>query len=906
MNELSKPDSTARGAGTQPTQQEELRRRRGKLRIFLGYAAGVGKTYAMLDAARQHQANGVDVVVAYVATHGCAETETLQHGLEFVSCRIVEQGGVVHSAMDLDAILSRAPELALVDELAHANPLGFRHPKRYQDVEEMLDAGINVYATLNIQHLASLKDVVAQITGVLEEETIPDGILERAEDIELVDLPIAELLHRLEEGRIYTANRAGSTASKFFRPGNLNALRELALRCVAERVDQQLQRYMQTQAIVGPWPVHERIMVCVSPSPVAERLIRAARRLATRLDAEWVAVYVVTPKHVSLSANERDQVAQTLRLAEELGAKAITTSAPSIVAGLIGYARTHNINKIVAGKPLRPLWRDLWQGSLVDQLIRRGKDIDVYVISSKERTAEAQPTNTPSRQEVPFTIGSGYLWGAAIVAFTTLVGMPVRTYVNPTNLVMFYLMGIVITALQWGRGPSIFASLLSVIAFDIIFVLPYHTIAVSDAEYLLTFAGLFIVGIVVSTLTARMAAQAMAAQEREEQAIAAFELSYDLATAVTLQEIAARTLLHTQRVFGGAVAIYLPSTVGLSWVDATTGYPNNTTDLEAATNLEAIEWAFHHHQPAGAGTDTLPNAQVRSLPLMTAHSAVGVLALLLPPDHLLPPQRRLLESFANQAALALERAQLAEAANELSLVQEREKFQAALLGSISHDLRTPLVTITGALSALQEQEALLSPKAQRALVATAHEQSTRLNQLVGNLLDMTRLEGGAIHVRRELCDLQDLVGAALERHAPALTQHQVELDVPDSLPLVPMDFVLMVQVLANLIDNAAKYSPPQTTIRIQAICREQTVEITVADEGTGIPPEELEQIFVKFHRVTQGDHVVGTGLGLSISKGLVEAHGGKIWASNRPGGGSILTVALPLEVTSSSGRESRP
>jgi two-component system sensor histidine kinase KdpD len=870
--------------------QEEARRQRGKLRVFLGYAAGVGKTYAMLDAARQDQANGVDVVVASLETHGQAETDLLGSGLEDIPCQIVENNGLFHTEMDLDAVLVRHPQLALVDELAHQNSPGRRHCKRYQDVEELLEAGISVYTTLNIQHLESLNDVVAQITGVVVDETVPDYVLESAHDIELVDLPVAEVLRRLDEGRMHIPTQATAATRKFFRPGNLNALRELALRQAAERVDRQMQSYMQTQAIAGPWPANDRIMVCVSPSPLSERLVRAGRRLAARLDAEWYALYVATPGHASLTVQESERVLQTLRLAEELGAKAISMSATTVVEGIVKYASSHNVNKIVAGKPLRPRWQELWHGSLVEQIIRRAKDIDVYVISSSERSAAEGAAGNISRRVLPYAFTKGYLWSIAVVVITTLVGLPFRPYIDPTNLVMLYLMGIVITALQWGRGPSMLASLLSVVAFDIVFVPPYDTIVVHDAQYLLTFAGLFIVGVVVSTLTARMMAHAAAAHEREEQATVAFELSYDLATALTIHQIMERAIRHTQRVFAVPAAIYMPTEGELSIHHASDGYRIQDDDLPV------VEWAYRHRQPAGVGTGTLASAAIRCLPLMSAEGVTGVLALQLP-TQLLPPQRRLLESFANQIALALERAQLADATNELRLVQARETFQSALLGSISHDLRTPLVAITGALSALQEQPVILQADARQALVATAREQAARLDQLVGNLLDMSRLEGGSVVVKRELCDLQDLVGAALERTAPALVHHHVELDVPDSLPSVPVDFVLMVQVLANLLDNAAKYSQAQTTITIRAIQRERNVELIVADEGIGIAAGELEQIFVKFHRAGRSDRVAGTGLGLSISKGLVEAHGGRIWAENRAGGGSIFTVELPLSAT---------
>jgi two-component system, OmpR family, sensor histidine kinase KdpD len=867
-------------------QQQEAQQRRGKLKIFLGYVAGVGKTYAMLDAARQRQADGVDVAIAYVETHGRAETDLLLHGLEVLPRRFIDYHGVTLNELDLDAVLARRPQLALVDELAHSNAPDARHPKRYQDVEELLDAGIDVYTTLNIQHLASLNDIVAQITGTQVRETIPDRILDTAGDIELIDLPIPELLRRLEEGKVYIPSQARQALQKFFRPGNLNALRELALRRTADRVDEQMRAYMQTNAIAGPWPTTDRLLVSVSASPLGARLVRAGRRLAQRLGAEWDAVYVATPAQANLSARAQEQVAATLRLAEELGARVATLSANTVVDGLVQYARHHNITKIVAGKPLHPRWRGWWRGSVVDQIIRRGPEIDLYVISSAvDNSQPLSPVTVPKATPVP---AHAYLSSSILVLLVTALGLPIRPFINPVNLLMFYLLAIVVTALRWGRGPAIAAALLSVLAFDVIFIPPYYTIAVADVEYLLTFVAFFVVGVVISTLATRAANQTIAAREREEQAIAGFEFSRDLSISLSIDEIARATLDHVQRAFGGAVAIYLPDNEQIKLHFATPDYCDDSNNQAVAV------WALRHRQAAGADTDTLPASRVLCLPMRTVHASVGVLALTVQEKGLQLPQRRLLETFANQAALALERAELAEEAHRLQLVQEREKFQSTLLNSISHDLRTPLVAITGALSALQESDDNLTPEIRRSLAATAHEQAVRLNRLVGHLLDMSRLESGSVRVRRELSDIQELIGAAIERSTPLMGAHPLEIHIAADLPLVPLDFVLMIQVLTNLLDNAAKYSAADAPITLHAQQVGTTLEITIADRGIGIPDTERERIFDKFHRAEYADSVTGTGLGLSISKGLTEAHGGQIVAAARPGGGSIFTVTLPI------------
>lgn len=872
-------------------QAEEQQQTRGKLKIFLGYVAGVGKTYAMLEAARQRRGEGVDVVAGYVETHGRVETEELLAGLEIIPRQQVEYRGITLPEMDVDAVLARRPQLALVDELAHTNAPGSRHPKRYLDVEELLTAGIDVYTTLNIQHLESLNDVVTQITEVTVRETVPDRLLDAADEIELIDLPPDELLQRLKEGKVYVPDQAARAIQRFFRPGNLTALREMALRRAAARVDDQMRAYMRTRAIPGPWPAADRLLVCVSPSPLSERLVRTARRLADPLNAKWYAVYVETPAHAQLKEVDRDRVARTLRLAEELGGKAVIKSGHSVAETIIDYARRHNVTKIIAGKPLRPRWLDLLRGSLVDQIIHHSGDIDVYVISSAAEVASPLKPH----QFQPHRPWHRYVESAAWVGAATLLSELSHRYIVPVNLVMLYLLVVVIVALRLGRGPAIFASVFSVLVFDFFFVPPHLTFVVSDTQYLLTFAGLLSVGLVISTLTSRVRDQAEAARRRETQTATLYALSQDLATAVGLEEIMQAVIRHIGQAFDREVAVFLAEGERLA-ARATSPDFGLDEDKQAVAT-----WAFRHGQPAGRGTDTLSAADARYLPLKTAQGVVGVLALKLPRSglHSTPEQRRLMEAFASQIALAVERAQLAETARQAQLLRETEKLQTALFNSISHDLRTPLASITGSLSSLLEDT--LDPASQQELLKTAHEEAGRLNRLVGHLLDMSRLEAGALKMSRQPCDIQDVIGAALQQLNGLLANRQININLPVDLPLVSLDFVLMVQALINVLENAAKYSPLTTPIDIQTQVRGDEIEIQIADRGPGIPSDDLARIFTKFYRIQRPTQEArpaklppGTGLGLSISSGLVEAHGGRIWAENRPGGGTVVTVALPL------------
>ena len=868
-------------------QAEEQQQQRGRLKIFLGYAAGVGKTYAMLEAAHQRKKEGVDVVVGYVETHKRVETEALVNGLELIPPCQITYHNIQLAEMDIDAILKRKPRLVLVDELAHTNVPGSRHAKRYADVEELLDAGIDVYSTINIQHIESLNDVVAQITGMTVRETIPDSVIDAVTDIELIDLPPDELIKRLQDGKVYVPDQAQRAIEKFFRKGNLTALRELTMRRAAERVDDQMRAYMRTSAISGPWPASERLLVCISPGALGERLIRTARRLADELKAEWFAVYVETPDQSRVSQEQLDQVAKSLRLAEELGARTRTIPGDSVATTILDYAHRHNVTKIIAGKPVYSRWIEFLRGSTVDRLIRLSGKIDVYVISSE---ADPQTRKIVEGWRPHRPLGR-YMLGLLLVAAATGLGALINPYIHPTNLIVIFLLSVVLSAVYLGRGPSILVSVLGVAAFDYFFVPPRLTLAVADTEYLLTFIGMLAVSLVISQLTAMVRGQTQAVQRREVETVELYELGRDLTVAADLDAVAQAAISHVGQTFSREVAIFLPVNDNLKVYALSPGLAISDNDQAVAT------WVFEHGQEAGRGTETLPEASMRYQPLKTTRGVVGVLGVkpIDPSRHLTRDQRRTLDAFVNQIGLAVERASLAEQARQAELLEVTDKLQTALLNSISHDLRTPLVSITGALSSLADDQIVLDASARRSLIETAGEEADRLNRLVGNLLDMTRLESGAMRFKKEALDIQDVVGSALEELGSRLGNRAIDTDIPAELPLVQLDFVLVERVLVNVIDNALKYSPTDAPIQIKAHAAGAFLEIEVADRGTGIPPEDLTRVFDKFYRVQRPDNVSGTGLGLSISKGIVQAQGGFISAENRPGGGTIITISLPLQ-----------
>jgi two-component system sensor histidine kinase KdpD len=886
---------------------------RGNLHIFLGYAEGVGKTYAMLEAARLRFSAGVDVVVGIVDTHGRPEMDSLLEDLEFLPRRPIDPvpaspyagPGKPSHEMDTDAILARQPQIVIVDDLAHTNAPGLRHARRYQDVIELLSNGIDVYTTVNVNQLESLKDVIVRITGVSIPESVPDYVLDEAYEVVLVDLPIDELIMRLDMGKVAFPPGEEAAWRKLFRPGNLNALREMALRRAAQRVDEEMRAYMQQHAILGPWPVSERLLVCVGPSPLSERLVRSTRRLARWLRADWIAVYVETPESIRLPASDQDRITRTLHLAEELGAEVLRLNGRSVAETVVSYAISRNVSKIVVGKPLRRRWQELLRGSLVDQLLKESQDLDLYVISGKSEASQVgkKPrkfiaTSPTARQTTGWR---AYLLSAGLVGLATLAGLPLRPYINPTNLVMLYFVAVMVAAIWLGLYPAIVASLLSVIAFDVIFVPPYYTLAIADAQYLLTFAGLLAIGLVITTLTSRAREQEMAARTREAQTVALYELSQKLATVTEMPEIAHVAVQHVQATLGHPAGLFLTPLGSENSGDLPQLLAATTVFQLERDAVSVAEWVCRHGQPAGHYTDTLTTAKEYYLPLQTSGRTIGALAIEFTPEdkNLITDERRFLASFASQVALALEKAQLADKARQTRLLEETEKLQTALLNSISHDLRTPLASITGALSSLLEDAALLSEAARTELLLTAWEESIRLNRLVGNLLDMTRLQSGAFKIVCQPNDVEDLVGATLAQMPRRLNGRVVRSNIPPGLPLVEIDLALAVQALVNLVDNALKFTPLDKPIEIEAYTQGEYVIVAVKDHGPGLSEGDSNLIFNKFFRgyekpVSEETSVGGIGLGLSIAKGIVEAHGGEIWAANRPEGGAVFSLSLPV------------
>lgn len=868
-------------------QEAEALARRAKLKVFFGAAPGVGKTFAMLSEARERLAEGVDVLVGVVETHGRSETAALVEGLEVLPRRELAYSGQFLPEFDLEAALARRPGLILMDELAHTNLKGSLHAKRWQDVMELLDAGIDVFTTLNVQHLESLKDVVAQITGVVVRENVPDTVLERADEVELVDLPPDDLLVRLKEGKVYLPEQARHARDHFFRKGNLLALRELALRHTAASVDAQMRRYMASEGIRKTWAAGDRLLVCVGPDGLSERLIRATRRMAGSLGSPWVALYVESPRHLKFSEEERARVEANLRLAEKLGGESVVIEGCGRThEDILAFAQSRNFTKIVVGKPSRPKWLDLFTGSPVDDLIRHSGDIDIYVISG-EAMKPAAPASLRSHITSPLR---NYLLSMLTVGLaTTLAGLLFRR-TELADIVMIYLLGILVVATRFGRGPSLLASILSVATFDFIFVPPYHTFVVSDFRHVGTFSVMLLVGLVIGNLTERIRAQARLARAREQRTQALFHLGQALARSAGSSALVASAIQNVATQFQSHAVVLLPDASGHLEVPA-----HQLAFPLAEQERGVAQWVFEHGEPAGMGTLTLPGARATYLPLKGSRGTLGVMGVL--PDaasgSMEPDQHQLLEAFANQTALALERALLAEQSAADRRRADEERLRNALLSSVSHDLRTPLGVITGAVSTALETPDL-SEATRRDLLISAQEEAQRLHRLVSNLLDITRLESGAIDLQTEWVPLEEVVGAALNRRELGPESGRVRIHLPEDLPVVALDPVLMEQVLVNLVDNALKYSPPGSPVDIKAWAAGKSLTFSVADRGPGLAPGEEERIFEKLFRGGASAARPGAGLGLAICKGIVAAHGGRIQAVNHPQGGAQFLVSLPL------------
>ncbi|PWC40191.1 sensor histidine kinase KdpD [Azospirillum sp. TSO22-1] len=868
------------------------REERGRLKIFLGAAPGVGKTYEMLQTAHAKRREGIDLVVGIVETHGRRETEALVAGLEVVPRRKVAYKERVLDEMDLDAILARRPRIVLVDELAHTNAPGSRHAKRYLDVEELLAADIDVYTTLNIQHVESLNDVVAKITRVRVRETVPDSILDRADDIEIIDLTPDDLIQRLKEGKVYVPRTAERAIRHYFSPGNLTALRELALRRTAQRVDEQLLTHMQAHAISGPWAAGERLLVCVNEDPNVAAMVRYARRQAERLRAHWTAVHVETTRALRLSETERDRIADALRLVERLGGEAVTIPGADVATTVVEYARANNVTHIVIAKSGRPRWSELLHGSVAHDLIRRAGDISVHVIAGDAgepippKTVKTAPTPRKPVEWWP------YLASTAYVVAALGVGHVLRLVLDLSNIALVFLTAVLASAVTGGLGPSLYASLASVLAFNFFFLPPLHTFTIADPENIVALFFFAVVAVIASNLAARVRAQAVTARQRAKTTEDLYLFSRKLAGVVTMDDLLWATAYQIAAMLKVRVVLLLPEG---ETVAVRAGYPPE--DVIEDADLAAAKWAWENNRPAGAGADTLPGAKWLFLPMRTGRGAVGVVGIDTgkPGTLLTPDQRRLLDALIDQAALAIERVTLAEDVDRARLAAETERLRSALLTSISHDLRTPLASILGSATSLNSYGPMLDEAARKDLAATIQDEAERLNRFIANLLDMTRLESGAVRPRTLPVDLAEVVGSALERAGKILAGHRVEVDLAADLPMLELDSVLFEQVLFNLLDNAAKYAPAGSLIGVRAWREGGRVRIEVQDEGDGIPPADLERIFDKFYRVHAQDRQrAGTGLGLAICRGFVEAMGGTIAAGNRRDrAGALFTLTLP-------------
>ncbi|MET0983898.1 MAG: sensor histidine kinase KdpD [Steroidobacteraceae bacterium] len=878
---------------------EEARARRGKLKIFFGASAGVGKTYSMLEAARALSASSVDIVIGYVEPHGRIETEKLMDGMELLPPLAVTYKGTTRREFDLDAGLKRRPAILVVDELAHSNLIDGdpqpRHAKRWQDIEELLEQGIHVWTTLNVQHIESLNDLVAQITGVRQRETIPDRIFDDADEVELIDLPPDDLITRLQAGKVYVPEQVATAVERFFRKSNLIALRELALRRMADRVDATAQASALMDRTSRAWMARDRILAAVGPDDQAEQVIRAAKRLADALDAQWSVVYVETPSLLRLPEAERNRRVDLLRLAESLGAETVTIDGPSASQALLEYANTRKATRIVIGTPKHLGVRAWLRPSTTLDLVRKARGFDVITVGATEqiRPSSADPTVPGERDAQTPVHWDRYAWALATTGVCTAIAFVMYPHFELANIVMAYVLGSAIAGVKFGRGPAVIAAIANVMAFDFCFVPPRFTFSVADAQYVVTFAVMLTVTILIANLMATVRQQTRVAGARERRTALLYAMSRELAATRGVSSMAAVAVRHVAEVFGCRAVVLLPDEFGRLQHPREPPLDQSFRDAD----LSIAQWVIDHGKRAGLGSDTLPAAPALYLPLGDAQQRFGVLAVL-PSNRrrvLLPEQRHLLDTFSGQLGLALERARLAEHAEQARVAVETESLRNTLLASISHDLRTPLAVIAGAGSTIADHGSGLTETQREELARSIETTARDLADMVSNVLQLMRLESGKIHLNREWDAVEELVGAALARVESRMQNHAVELDIPYDLPAVFVDSGLIVQVLVNLLDNAAKYTPAGTPVTLKAESSDDHVLITVEDAGPGLPRGDPELIFNKFQRGHPEGSVVGAGLGLAICRAIVRAHEGELRASTRAGGGARFQFSLPAQ-----------
>jgi len=893
MTMPERPDPDALLAEVTAAEQKSAR---GRLKIFFGAAAGVGKTYAMLEEARKRAEEGMDLLIGYAEPHIRPDTEALLLGMEIQPYKMVEYKGTVFKEFDLDGVLKRKPALICVDELAHTNIPGNplpRHAKRYQDVLELIDAGINVYTTLNVQHLESVNDIVERTSGIKVRETLPDWVLEQADEVQLIDISPDKLIERIAEGKIYKQHQADHITKQFFNKGNISALRELALRRTADRVDAQMEDFRRESGVKTLWPAAERIMVCIGPSPFSMRLVRAARRMSAALKTPWIAAYVETPKSAQLPPDARERINQTLRLAEQLGAQTVKLSGVNPADELIAYAKAKNVARIIIGKPELPRWKEFLHGSIVNDLIRKSGQTDIYVIHD-ERTDVVRPAAAQvGARKVNW---KAYAWSVGICSASTLLGMLLYHKLgyradlpgedphqfSNTNVLMIDLLAVLLIALRFGRGPAVLASILSVAAFDFTVVPPYFSFAVTDAQYFITFGVMFSTALVISTLTDRLQQQGELARHGVRQTAALLDLSRELAATRGKKELLAVAIRHISEVFDCKVGILLADQEH----HLVLGAGNWDVQLDDK-ELGVAQWAFEHDQPAGQTTATLPSASGLYVALRSGQGRDGVLGIVGDRvNQFVDPDRfHLLEAFASQTALAIERAALAEEAQRAWARVEAEFIRNTLLSGVSHDLRTPLAVITGSASTLLDAGHAIDEPTRRELLVAIADEAEHMEHFINNLLDMTRLESRGLQPKRDLFPLQELVASATQRLRKRIESREMVVAIPCDFPLLWVDGTLFEQVLINLLDNALEYTPADTPIEISAAAEDDQVTIRVADHGPGLPADDPNRVFQKFFRSAVGANRRGIGLGLAIVRGIVELHGGTITAHNRAAGG---------------------
>jgi two-component system sensor histidine kinase KdpD len=885
-NEDQRPDPDALLAAIQADEASEASAgepRRGRLRVYFGASAGVGKTYAMLSAGRRLAEDGVDVLIGLVETHGRSETEMLLSGLTVLPRRRVEMRGVVLQEFDLDAALARAPRLLLVDELAHTNAPGSRHPKRWQDVEELLEAGIDVFSTLNVQHLESLNDVVASITGIPVAETIPDRFFDRADEVVLVDLSAEELLTRLRAGKVYVPEQAERARQNFFRKGNLIALRELALRRTAERVEEDVQAYREAKAIAPVWKTAASLMVTVGPHLGGEQVVRSGARLAQQLNAEWFAVYAETPALQRLPEVERQQILGRLRLAESLGGRSAVIACTDEAEGLAQFARRNNVSRIVIGR--REFQRWFFFEALSFRLAQKLPDADIFFVARTDLRPKAAPVPALDGQTDRAFDWAGYGWAAVLCGVLTLLALPLRARLDLANIVMLYLLATVTAALRLGRGPALLAAVLGVGLVDFFFVPPYYSLVVNDPKQLITFGVMLAAGLLVGQLTAGLRYSARVSQHREERARVLFEFARELSSQLELEPIVERAQAAVAATFQSRVAVLLPDDDGRLRAPA---------QLPEDVDLGAAQWSFDRGAPAGLDTDTLAGSKCLYLPLRAPMRVRGVLVLKPRSRRLLqiPELRQQLDTFASLIGISLERVHYVEVARQAAMTIETERLRNTVLSSLSHDLRTPVAALIGLAESLVLHPPALSD-AQSETARALVEQSRRISRMLENLLEMARLSAGATRLNLGWNALEETVGTALASLQGVLTHHTVQIDLPADLPLVEYDALLMERVFANLLENAAKYTPANSRIRVEARTQPQQLIVQVCDNGPGLPPGREQTVFEPFERGSREDARPGVGLGLALVRAIVQAHQGTIVAEPAPGGGACFVIALP-------------